>query len=381
MTDEELHGHLRDQQGSRASLNTPVLIVDRDALDRNIARMAAFAAAEGVQLRPHAKTHKSPDIARRQLAAGAIGICCAKIGEAEALAAHGVTQGLHITSPIVSSPAIARLIALNEQCEGLMCVVDDPINVAAIGAAASGSPKPLSVIIDVDPGMHRTGVTSAAAAIDVLRAIRAAPALRYDGVQFYCGAHQHIEGFDARRAAMEASAATLRDIIAALVEDGAAPRIVTGGGTGTYRIDPTLGLFTELQPGSYVFMDAQYLACDLTGDDAAAPFETALMIDARVVSATMPGMVTLDAGIKAFATDADSPVILAGAPAGSLYRFMGDEHGALTLPAGEKLPLSHVVTLGAPHCDPTVNLYDTYHVVQGDTLRHLWPIAARGRSR
>jgi D-serine deaminase-like pyridoxal phosphate-dependent protein len=128
-------------------------------------------------------------------------------------------------------------------------------------------------------------------------------------------------------------------------------------------------------------MDAQYLACDLTGDGESPPFETALMIDARVVSANTPGLVTLDAGFKAFATDAEAPRVLSGAPEGATYRFMGDEHGALLLPGGGTLPLAHVVTLGAPHCDPTVNLYDTYHVVQGDTLRALWPVAARGRSR
>ena len=173
----------------------------------------------------------------------------------------------------------------------------------------------------------------------------------------------------------------LRAVIDALAAVGGRPRIVTGGGTGSHRIDATLGLFTELQVGSYVFMDAQYLACDLTGDDEASPFETALMIDARVVSANTPGLVTLDAGLKAFSTDAGPPLVLSGAPAGATYRFMGDEHGALTLPEGATLPLAHVVTLGAPHCDPTVNLYDTYHVVQGDTLRALWPVAARGRSR
>ncbi|MDO6415031.1 DSD1 family PLP-dependent enzyme [Sphingomonas sp. BIUV-7] len=381
MTDEELHGHLRDQQGSRAGLNTPVLILDVDALDRNIARMAGFARAEGLQLRPHAKTHKSPDIARRQMTAGAIGICCAKIGEAEVLAEHGVTRGLHITSPVVSPAAIHRLIALNERTEELMCVVDHPANVAALGAAIGASGKPLAVIIDVDPGIHRTGVCSAAGAVELLRSIRAEPGLRYLGVQYYCGTQQHIESFDERRAAMDEKADYLRTVIAALTEAGGAPSIVTGGGTGTHRIDPGLGLFTELQAGSYVFMDREYLACDLSGDAGLAPFETALMIDARVISANTPGLVTVDAGFKAFSTDAGPPVVLAGAPASAEYRFMGDEHGMLVLGAGQTLPLSQVVTFAAPHCDPTVNLYDSYHVVQGDTLRDLWPVAARGRSR
>ncbi|MGZ3402512.1 MAG: DSD1 family PLP-dependent enzyme [Phenylobacterium sp.] len=380
MTDAELHGHLVGQQGSRRALNTPVLVVDLDALTRNIEAMAAFAKRHGVRLRPHAKTHKSAHIATRQMAAGAIGICCAKLGEAEVLADEGLTTGLHVTSPVVSAPAIERLMALNGRTHCLMCVVDHPDNVAALGAAAEGL-KPLAVIIDIDPGIRRTGVGSPAAAVALFEAIAAQPGLRYAGVQCYCGAQQHIADFTARRQSMENRAAFVRTVIDALTLAGGRPEIVTGGGTGTHRIDVELALFTELQVGSYVFMDGQYLACDLTGDGAPSPFDTALMVDARVVSANTPGLVTLDAGFKAFATDAEPPLVLDGAPDGALYRFMGDEHGALILPDGGTLPLAHQVTLGAPHCDPTANLYDTYHVVQGDTLRALWPVSARGRSR
>jgi 3-hydroxy-D-aspartate aldolase len=381
MTDEELHRHLLNQQGSRHSLNSPALVIDLDALTRNIARMADFTRTHSLQLRPHAKTHKSPDIAKRQIEAGAIGICCAKIGEAEILADHDVIRGLHITSPVVSPPAIARLMALNARTEGLMCVVDNSANVDALGAAARIGGKPLSVLIDIDPGFGRTGVGSPAAAVALFEAIRAQNALRYAGIQCYCGAQQHIEDYEVRRQAMVERAAFIRTILDALASVGGQPRIVTGGGTGSHRIDAALGLFTELQAGSYVFMDAQYLACDLTGDAEPSPFETALMVDARVVSNNRPGVVTLDAGIKAFSTDAGNPLVLSGAPEGAVYRFTGDEHGALILPDGQTLQLADVVTLGAPHCDPTVNLYDTYHVVQGDTLRALWPIAARGKSR
>jgi len=382
MTDEELHRHLVDQQGSRRDLNTPVLVIELDALTRNIAAMAAFADAKGLKLRPHSKTHKSPDIARLQIEAGALGVCCAKIGEAEAMEENGVTRGLHITSPVVSEPAIARLVALSGRTEDLMCVVDHPANVAAIAAAARKAGQTVSLLIDVDPGMHRTGVRSAEAAVEVFHAIKTENSLRYLGVQCYCGAHQHIGGFADREAAMVDRAVFIRSVIDALTRAGGAPRIVTGGGTGTHRIDAELDLFTELQVGSYVFMDSQYLTCDLTGEGAASPpFETSLMVDTRVVSANTPGLVTVDGGFKAFSTDADPPVVIAGAPAGAQYRFMGDEHGALILPAGETLALADIVTLAAPHCDPTVNLHDTYHVVQGDTLRALWPVAGRGRSR
>lgn len=378
MTDEELHRPLVGRPGGRALLNTHALLVDGPALDRNIARMAAFAAAAGLRLRPHAKTHKSPDIARRQIAAGAVGQCCAKLGEAEALAAHGVDAGLLITSPVVGPSAVARLAALNLAATDLMCVVDHPEGARALGAAALAAGKPLTVLIDIDPGLHRTGVADAAAAVALFRVIGETAGLAYGGVQFYCGAHQHIAALAERRAAMEERAAYLRAVIAALTEAGGKPAIVTGGGTGTHRIDATLCVFTELQVGSYVFMDRQYLDCEF---DLADPYETALMVESRVVSGNTPGLVTIDAGLKAFATEAGAPVVLSGAPAGTVYRFMGDEHGALIRRDGDLPGLGQAVTLGAPHCDPTVNLYDTYHVVDGDTLIALWPVAGRGRSR
>ena len=379
MTDEDLHAHLIGRQGGRWLFNTPVLVVELDALKRNIVRMAEFAKAHGVKLRPHAKTHKSAEIAGLQISAGAIGACCAKLGEAEALADGGILSGLLITSPVVSTPAIIRLHTLNRRTRDLMVVVDHPQNARRLADPTLGE-TPLKVLIDVDPGMRRTGVASPEAAVDLLHAIRAEPALEYAGVQFYCGDLQHVEAYAERRAAMQPRAAYLKTVIAALAGAGGAPGIVTGGGTGTHAIDVGLGVFTELQAGSYVFMDAQYGDCALRGDEA-QPFETALTVDARVVSANAPGQVTLDAGLKAFATDAGPPIPLAGAPEGSTYRFMGDEHGALITGDAPPPALGEVVTLAAPHCDPTVNLYDSFHVVQGDTLRALWPISGRGRGR
>ena len=379
--DVRLHGDLLGRQGSRKSLNTPVLVIELDALDRNIALMAGLAAAKGVDLRPHAKTHKSVDIARRQLAAGAVGLCCAKLGEAEALAEGGVA-GLHITSPVVSVPAIERLIALNAQTDRLSVVVDNPTNVVALAAAASPD-RPLTVLIDIDPGIRRTGVASAEAAVELAGLIQAAPALRYAGVQFYCGREQHIEDFAERRKAVEERTAYLQTVIAALTEAGAAPAIVTGSGTGTHRIDLELGVFTELQVGSYVFMDDQYRACDLDGEGAdTPPYEASLFVDARVVSANGPGMVTVDAGFKAFATEGHPPTVADPRLEGTRYFFMGDEHGALAAPGLEdRLKIADMVALAIPHCDPTVNLYDSYHVVRGDTLVDIWPVTARGRSR
>jgi 3-hydroxy-D-aspartate aldolase len=380
MNDRELHAHLIGQQGGRKAFNTPVLVIELDALERNIATMAAFAKERGLALRPHAKTHKSVDIAKKQVAAGAVGVCCAKLGEAEAMADGGI-EAILITSPVVSAPAIERLMKLNARIPDLRVAVDNPANVTALNAAASAAGKTLRVLIDIDPGIRRTGVPSPEAAVDVGNAIKAASSLRYLGVQYYCGREQHVESYAERRAAVEDRTAYLRTVIEALTGIGMTPGVVTGGGTGTHRIDAELGVFNELQVGSYVFMDRQYNECDLTGASASAPpYETSLQIDARVVSANTAGLATIDAGFKAMATDGGPPTVLSGAPAGAPYHFMGDEHGLIV--AGEvKLSIGDIVTLAAPHCDPTVNLYDFFHVVRGDTLVDIWAVQGRGRSR
>lgn len=380
-TDRDLHAHLIGQQGSRADLNTPVLVLDVEALDRNIVAMAALAAHHGVALRPHAKTHKSIDIALRQIKAGAAGVCCAKIGEAEVLAGGGVT-GILITSPVAAPAAIDRLAALAATAEGVMAVVDHPGVAERLQAALAAAKTRLDVIIDIDPGIARTGVASADAAVALAKVIAAAPNLEYRGVQFYCGSQQHIESYTDRRAAIVERTAYLQSVVAALADAGFAPEIITGSGTGTHGIDLDLGTFTELQAGSYVFMDKQYGDCDLTGEGGEAPFEVSLAVDARVVSANHDGLVTIDAGYKSLSTDGGVAVVQRGAPATAFFAFMGDEHAALIAPGiGAQLAPGDPVSLTVPHCDPTVNLYDNYHVVAGDTLVDIWPVSARGRAR
>jgi D-serine deaminase-like pyridoxal phosphate-dependent protein len=377
---ERLHRHLIGQQGSRRSLNTPALVLDLELLDRNIAEMARFAKEHNVKLRPHSKTHKSADIARRQIQAGALGVCCAKLGEAEALAEGGIQQ-LHITSPVVTPQAIARLIELNGKVSNLMVVVDHPANAEVLAAAAGKSGRSLAVIVDIDPGIHRTGVATPDGVVGLVKNVTGLKSLTYAGVQFYCGSHQHIIDFKERRAKIEERTEYLKGILAKLEAAGLKPGIVTGSGTGTHYIDAKLGVFTELQVGSYIFMDHDYNVCDLRGMDRPT-FEQALQIDARVVSANTPGMATVDAGLKAMATEKGPPMILKGAVDGSTTRFMGDEHLAVIAPQGKTAPaLGEQVVLTPPHCDPTVNLYEAYHVVKGDTLVEIWPVTARGRSR
>jgi D-serine deaminase-like pyridoxal phosphate-dependent protein len=346
----------------RTELPTPALVIDLAAMTRNIAAMAEFAAARGLALRPHAKTHKSGEIARRQVAAGAVGICCAKLGEAEALAGDGV-RDIHLTSPVVTPGGIARLRVLAGQV-ALSVVADHPDNVRALAGGG------VRVFVDVDPGNHRTGVTSAEAAVALAREIAAA-GLTLGGVQFYCGAHQHIAALADRRAALTERTDYLRAVLVALAESGFAVPLVTGGGTGSFAIDAELGVLTELQVGSYIFMDREYRDCELAGPR----FEQALFVDASVISANTAGRVTIDAGLKAFATDAGLPVLVQG---GAEYGFLGDEHGALI---GAHLPgLAGRVTLVPPHCDPTVNLYDRYWLVEGDAVTGCWPVTARGRT-
>jgi D-serine deaminase-like pyridoxal phosphate-dependent protein len=380
MDDVTLHAGLVGQQGSRAALNTPALIVDLAALDRNIAAMQELADAAGVKLRPHAKTHKSVDIARRQLATGAVGLCCAKIGEAEVLADGGI-GGLLITSPVAAPAAISRLAALAARAPDLMAVVDHPEVATRIDAALAVAGAGLAVLIDIDPGIRRTGVASAQAAVALAQTIAALPNLSLAGVQFYCGMQQHVEDFAGRKAAIVERTAYLQQVVAALRAEGFPVPIISGSGTGTHLIDMALGVFTELQAGSYVFMDQQYRACDLSGDGVSR-FETALLVDTRVVSANHDGLVTVDAGFKSLSTDGGTAAVVRAAPPETAVFFMGDEHAALVHDGiGRQLGPGDVVSLAVPHCDPTVNLYDTYHVVRDETLVDLWPVSARGRSR
>jgi D-serine deaminase-like pyridoxal phosphate-dependent protein len=378
LDDQRLHAALINTPGSRERLNTPALVLDLDALERNLQKMASLARKQGVKLRPHAKTHKSAEIARRQLAAGAVGICCAKLGEAEALAAEGLDSIL-LTSPVVTMPGLLRLAALNARLAELIVVVDHPENAKLLAKAVF--PNTLQVLIDIDPGIRRTGVITPEAAVQLHETISQLPQLRYRGLQYYCGLQQHVAAFAERRAAIHERTDYLKSVIAQLEARGGKPEIISGGGTGTCHIDAELSVINEWQVGSYVFMDRQYADCDLAGD-AAQAFEFALLVDTRVVSANSPGLATCDAGFKALATDAGPPKILSGAPNGASYHFMGDEHGLIVDAALQySWELGDKLSLAVPHCDPTVNLYDAYHVVCGDMLVDIWPVSARGRSR
>lgn len=376
---QELNRHLIGVAGGRWKLQTPALVLDLDVMERNIARMAEHARKHDIALRPHAKTHKSVEIAKSQMEAGALGICVAKLGEAEALADGGIDSIL-VTSPVVTNAGIARLLALNARLHELIAACDNVEVATRLEAAASAAGSRLRVLVDIDPGMSRTGIRPGEAAIALVRQIAKSGSLEYAGLQCYAGNLQHLESPNERR---DKSLSVMKELAAfrdALKSGGLAPPILTGGGTGTFDIDPDARTLTELQAGSYVFMDRQYNEV-WQKPGGGVPFETSLFVQTTVISANRDGLATTDAGFKAFATDAGAPLIASGAPAGSSYFFFGDEQGGILYDSTQgKLLLGDVVACVVPHCDPTVNLYDCYHCVRGDTLEAIWPIEARGRS-
>jgi 3-hydroxy-D-aspartate aldolase len=364
-------------EGARRWLSTPGLLLDLDALDRNIAAMASRARAHGVGLRPHSKGAKSIAIAQRQMAAGALGVCCATLGEAEVMASGGL-RNLLVTTAVVTDTMIDRLIALDGETEGLMIVVDNPANVESLASAAQQAGRKLGVLVDFDVGQGRTGVTSIDAAVALGRRAQASAHLAYRGVQAYYGHLQHIADYTERERAARAQMAQVRELISRLEAEGLPPPIVTGGGTGTFDIDFAGRIYTEIQPGSYPFMDLQYLDIPLLGEGP-APFAPALIVQASVVSANRAGLAIVNGGYKSFATEGGPPRVASPRLAGAKYRFMGDEHGGVEYdPSGGTLAIGDLVEFFPPHCDPTVNLYDRYHCVRGDTLVDIWPVDARG---
>ena len=373
------NAYLVSVPGSRDALDTPALVLDRSALAGNVAKMAAIAEQNGIGLRPHVKSHKSIRIAQMQIEAGALGVSCTTLGEAEAMVGGGI-PGVLVTSPVVGTNKLRRLVALADKAgpHQLIVVVDDPRNVAELAVFAARLAYPLDVLIDFDAGYHRTGVGSEEAALELAQAIGETGMLRLRGVQAYGGHLQHIES----RAQREQAAAQFRDIVSSLVarlQAAALPiEIVTGVGTGTHDADAAGGVFTEMQPGSYVFLDAEYEPV-LADDERASPFETSLFVQSTVISTQAHAWVTVDAGTKSFATGSVAPAVARGVQGSSTYDFFGDEHGKLIVDAAQRPALGAHIEFVTPHCDPTVNLYDRYHVVEGDTLVDIWPVDARGR--
>jgi 3-hydroxy-D-aspartate aldolase len=363
--------------GGRNALNTPALLIDVDAMLGNLVKMADRCARAGVALRPHAKTHKSAHVARLQMAAGAAGICVAKVGEAEALAAEGVGR-LLITSPIAGDDALRRFIALNSSAEELILAVDHPSFLDRLEVAAREAGKPVSFVIDIDVGLKRTGTGDPDTVLEMARRGTQSAHLNWRGVQAYGGHLQHIKGRQARHEATAGAMAVARQIVERLRSGSLAPELVTGGGTGTHRADIEQSILNDIQAGSYLFMDRQYH--DALADEDSG-FETALRVQTTVISANAPEWFTVDGGTKSFATDGPPPEVLSPRYSGADFLFMGDEHGVVIRAEGSPEPqLGERIEFAAPHCDPTVNLHDFYHLVRGDEVIGIWPVTARGAS-
>jgi 3-hydroxy-D-aspartate aldolase len=361
-------------------IDTPALIVDLDAFDANLNAMAAFAKAAGVRLRPHAKTHKCPTIALMQIAAGAVGQCCQKVGEAEALIDGGVRDVL-VTNEIVDARKLARLAHLATRATVGLCF-DNADAVAAASRAARAVGVELGALVEIEIGMQRCGIGPGQPAADLARRIADAPGLSFRGVQAYHGAAQHLHGSAARERAISAAADGVRATLAALQKAGLPCELVTGAGTGTYRLEAASGLWNELQVGSYLFMDTEYARIE--GDDAGGgryrDFAHSLFVLSTVMSVPAPGRAIVDAGLKSYSAEKGPPWV--HDRAGIQVTAISDEHARLELStAARPLRLGEKLRLIPGHCDPTINLHDCYVAVRGGRVEALWPITARGASR
>ena len=347
-------------------IDTPALVLDLDAFEANLATLAG-STRDRVRVRPHAKTHKCPEIAKRQLALGAVGVCCQKVAEAEALVDGGIGDVL-VSNEVVGAPKIARLAALSKKAKLGVCV-DNAENLAALEASGAK----LDVYIELEVGMRRCGIAPGAPAVSLAREIVRSKHLRFAGLQAYHGRAQHMRTLEERHAAIEAAAQHVFET-KRLLEKAAIPcPVVTGAGSGTYMLEIEAGAWDEIQVGSYIFMDADYAK-----NDWAAPlprFQHSLFVLATIMSLPAADRAVVDAGLKASSVDSGMPVVWQRK--GLTYSRASDEHGVLDV-AGAAPALGEKVFLVPGHCDPTVNLYDWYVCVRRGRVEALWPITARG---
>jgi 3-hydroxy-D-aspartate aldolase len=362
---------------SRRALATPALVLDLDAFEHNLEAMAKLCKQAGLNLRPHAKTHKSVEIARRQVAAGALGVSVATLREAAVMVGAGV-PGVLLTTPVVGAVKIDALSDLIGKSKDFMVAVDSPANVKALDAVLKRDGKTLPVLVDVDIGMGRTGVPEVSGVLALIDRVQSSGALRFAGLQAYSGRVQHIARAADRERVYGKQLRHLERVLDAVAMAGHEPGLVSGGGTGTFDIDRRAGLFTECQCGSYAFMDIEYEEVQLFARGP-HPFKAALFVQCMVVSNNRRGWPTIDGGFKCFSMDGPIPRPALGAPRGAEYQFYGDEFGKMKLARKvDTMKLGAKVELVTPHCDPTVNLHDFYHCMRGNTLVDIWPVDARG---
>jgi D-serine deaminase-like pyridoxal phosphate-dependent protein len=358
------------------ALDTPSMIVDLDLMEANITKLMSRLLPTGVSIRPHSKTTKSAVLAQRLVDAGAKGGCVAKLSEAEVMCAKGFTDVL-ITCEIIGKPKVARLVELWKEYRSVRIVVDSEVGARAISEkiAESGVPKEegIMVLIDLDVGLHRTGVQPGEPALQLARCIADLPHLRLIGVQGYEGHLQHVHSFEERKAQCLASMHTLVSTAEALRKEGHAIDVVTTGGTGTAEFCASVKGITEVQPGSFLFMDTDYRAAIGT------TYSNSLTILSTVISTQGPRIITIDAGLKSLTTD--SGFAECKTP-GYTYGVLGDEHGSLEWQEnGEGKPLSigDRVEMLPSHIDPTINLHDVYYAHRKGVVEEIWAVDSRGK--
>ncbi len=361
-----------------AEIPTPALMIDLDIFEKNLVTMRDACKLAGRHCRPHGKAHKSPVIAKKQLEYGAHGQCAAKLGEAEVLV-HGGIKDVLITAPVVGKRKIERLLALNAITPDIKVVADSESNLKDISAAAALQRTRIKVLIDVNVGQNRTGVDHPEDAVALAQMIAKEPGLELVGIQGYGGTNQHIVGFENRRAiellALERAVAARR----AVERAGFHVSILSVGGTGTYNIDTEIPEVTEIQPGSFIFMDAHYSSIGGRQDSRFADFGNSLSVYTTIISHPSKGRAITDAGNKALSTDESMPV-----PQGLTgvdYRPGGDEYGILDLKEPNlALNVGDKLDFIPGHCDTTVNLYNNFFAIRKGLVEAVWPIEGRGRT-
>jgi D-serine deaminase-like pyridoxal phosphate-dependent protein len=358
-------------------IDTPALIVDLDALDRNIAKMAEFARTAGVRVRPHAKTHKSAAIALRQIAQGAVGQCVQKVGEAEALVRGGVKDVL-VSNQVVGERKLRRLAALARDATVALCF-DSGEQVDAASRVAKEFGVEFGALVEIEVGMERCGVAPGKPAAALARRIAGAPNLKFRGLQAYHGRAQHLPTHQQRAQAIASAIDAVQETLDALRAENLTCDTIAGAGTGTFQFESESGLYNELQVGSYVFMDTDYAKIGNKDGGLYTMFEHSLFVLASVISTAAPDRAIVDAGLKSYSGEKGPPWVH-GREDVQLTN-MSDEHGKLMLgPKAKKLKPGEKIWLIPGHCDPTVNLHDWYVGVRNGRVEALWPISARGAS-
>jgi len=362
-----------------ADIQTPCLVLDLDALERNIVKMGNFAKEMGVRHRVHGKMHKSVDVALLQERLGdSVGVCCQKVSEAEVFARGGI-KDLLVSNQVRQPEKIDRLARLPKLGARTICCVDDVANVADLSAAAVKHDTEIECLVEIDCGAGRCGVTTTPEVVAIATAIDKADGLKFAGLQAYQGAMQHLDSYDDRKAKIDIAVDMVRDAVAGLKEVGLECDIIGGGGTGSYYFEGNSGVFNELQCGSYAFMDADYgriLDADGNRIDQ-GEWENALFILTSVMSHAKADKAIVDAGLKAQSVDSGLPVVFGRNDVE--YIKCSDEHGVIMDPNGV-LKINEKLKLVPGHCDPTCNVHDWYVGVRNGKVEVVWPVSARGKA-